>query len=94
MQLELSRKAHADLDDIRDYSVRQFGPLRTIAYFDAIEQTFRRIVTYPEIGTAYAALGGVRSLPIGEHRVYYEVVADKVLIVRVLHKAMDVGRHL
>lgn len=71
VRLELSRKAQADLDDIRDYSVGQFGPLRTIEYIDAIERTFRRILAYPDIGAAHAGLSGVRSLPSGEHRPMY-----------------------
>lgn len=94
MRLELSRKAQADLGEIRDHSVRQFGPSRTIEYLDAIEQTFRRVLTYPEIGPVHAGLDGVRSLPSGEHRIYYTADPDEIVIVRVLHKAMDVGRHM
>lgn len=94
MRLELSRRAQADLDHIRDDSVERFGPRRTIDYLDAIENAFRRVLDHPQIGVAREELRAVRSLPAGEHRVYYRVTSETVTIVRVLHKAMDAGRHL
>ena len=50
MRLELSRTDQADLDDIRDYSVEQFGLARAILCLDAVEQAFRRLVDHPQIG--------------------------------------------
>lgn len=95
MRLELSRRAQADLDDIRDYSVAHFGLARAIHYLDAVEGAFRRILEYPKIGETRSELGSkLRSLPVGEHRLYYCVGVDKVLILRVLHKAMDAERYL
>jgi len=38
MRLELSRRAQADLDDIRDDSVARFGAIRAIDYIDTIER--------------------------------------------------------
>lgn len=95
MRLELSRRAQADLDDIRDYSAERFGAGRAITYLDMIEQAFRRIVEFPEIGPAHGGSNGVvRSYPAEEHRIYYEHDAGRVFVLRVLHKAMDAGRHL
>lgn len=50
MRLELSRRAQADLDDIRDYSVERFGVVRAIAYLDEIEDAFRLLLRFPEMG--------------------------------------------
>jgi toxin ParE1/3/4 len=95
MRLELSRRAQTDLDDIRDYSVEHFGLARAIRYLDAVEAGFRRIVDHPKIGELRQDLTDtVRSLPVGEHRVYYWVGSDTILILRVLHKAMDTAQHL
>lgn len=95
MRLELSRRAQADLDDIRDFSVEQFGIERSILYLDAIEQAFRRLLDHPRIGSERADIGeAVLSYPIGEHRIYYEVRRDHIHVLRLLHKAMDVERHL
>lgn len=85
MRLELSRRAQADLDDIRDYSVAEFGVERAVAYLDAVESAFRRILEVPEIGAAHPVLRPpARSLGCQQHRIYYEV----------MHKAMEVERHL
>ena len=95
MRLELSRRAQADLDEIRDYSVAEFGALRAVAYLDAVESAFRRIVLFPDIGAVHPTVRPVcRSLSCHQHRIFYEVGSDTILIVRILHKAMDVERHL
>lgn len=95
MRLELSRRAQADLDDIRDYSGAEFGAERAVAYLDAVESAFRRIVEFPEIGAVHPTLGPLtRSLGCQRHRIFYEAGSDTILIVRILHKAMDVERRL
>lgn len=91
----LSRDADADLDGILDYSIAMHGRPVAEAYLRAINATFERLAVFPEFGVLRTDLpGGVRSLPTGEHRVFYMVTSEEVLIVRVLHKAMDSTRHL
>jgi toxin ParE1/3/4 len=95
MRLKLSRRAQADLDDIRDYSVAEFGVERAVAYLDAVESAFRRIVDFPEIGAVHRAVHPpTRSLGCQQHSIFYEVGGDRILIIRILHKAMDEERHL
>lgn len=95
MRLELSRRAQADLDDIRDYSLAAFGVERAIAYLDAIEGAFRRMLDFPEIGAMLPSVHPpIRSLGCQQHRIYYEVGDDTILVLRILHKAMDEQRHL
>ncbi|WP_404969287.1 type II toxin-antitoxin system RelE/ParE family toxin [Sphingomonas sp. PP-F2F-G114-C0414] len=61
----------------------------------AINATFERLSVFHEFGVLRTDLpGGVRSLPTGEHRIFYKVTSDEVLIVRVLHKAVYSTRHL
>jgi len=95
MRLELSRSAQADLDGIRDHSVEHFGAERTLLYLDAIEQAFRRILDHPEIGTPRPDLAErLRGMSVGVHRLFYRVDADTIVIVRILHKAMDAERRI
>lgn len=95
MRLELGRRAQADLDDIRDYSIEQFGPERAILYLDAIEQAFRRILGFPEIGSVNPAVRpAIRSVACQRHRIFYEIDGATIRIVRILHHAMDTERHL
>jgi toxin ParE1/3/4 len=95
MRLELSRRAQADLDDIRDWSVAEFGVERTVAYLDAIEVALRRMLDFPDVGTVHSKVQPrIRSLGCGRHRIFYEVGGGTILIIRILHKAMDERRHL
>jgi toxin ParE1/3/4 len=95
MRLELSRKAQADLDDIRDHSAAEFGVERAVVYLDALESAFRRIVDYPETGAVHPTVRPLtRSLGSQQHRIFHEVGRENILIVRILHKAMDGERHL
>jgi toxin ParE1/3/4 len=95
MRLELSRRAQADLDDIRDYSLAEFGLEQAIAYLDAVEGAFRRILEFPEIGAVHPVVRPpTRSLGCQQHRIFYEVGDDRIRIVRILHKARDAARHL
>ena len=95
MRLELSRRAQADLDAVRDYSLEQFGVLRAVAYLDAIEQAFRRILSFPDVGALHpGAQPPIRALTCQQHRIFYTVDGKAIRIVRILHGAMDVERHL
>lgn len=94
-QVAHSRRADADLAEILEYSIATHGPEIAEAYLRAIDAVFARLSQYPELGAARPDLGpGIRSMPAGEHRVYYRHDGQAVLVVRVLHKAMDVERHL
>jgi toxin ParE1/3/4 len=95
MQLELSGKARADLDDISDYSLRTFGVARAIAYLDTLDHAFRRLLSFPEIGAVHSTVQPpVRSLPCGQHRIFYDVIGERIVVQRILHKAMDVEQHI
>jgi toxin ParE1/3/4 len=95
IRLELSRRAESDLADIRDYSVEQFGVERALLYLDGIEAAFRLILDHPEIGGVHSnVVPPVRAYTVQRHRIFYTVAADAVLVERVLHSAMDVGRWL
>lgn len=95
MRLELSRRAARDLDEIGEFSVREFGADRAILYLDTIEQALRQVMAHPQIGPLRVELGPrVRSYPAGEHRIFYEVRGDAAFVIRLLHKAMDVEQHL
>lgn len=95
MQVAVSRKADADLDDILDYGIATHGRAVAEDYLRTINSAFDMLGDYPELGMMRPDLRpGLRSLPAGEHRVFYVVLDDRVSIVRVLHKAMDAARHL
>jgi toxin ParE1/3/4 len=93
--VELSREADADLDDILDYSIAAHGRESAEAYLRTINAALGWLAERPHLGAPRGDLKkGLRSLPAGEHRIYYRFDGETVLVARVLHKAMDEGRHL
>jgi toxin ParE1/3/4 len=91
----LSRAADADLDAILDYSIGAHGRETAETYLLAIHAAFDRLSDYPELGPEHPGLRPrLRSFPVGEHRVYYRFDRQTLLVVRVLHKAMDAARWL
>ncbi|MDB5691951.1 MAG: plasmid stabilization system family protein [Alphaproteobacteria bacterium] len=93
--VELSRQADTDLEDILDYSIAAHGRGTAEAYLRGIDAAFSRLSQYPELGSPRPDLKeGLRSLPYGEHRIYYRYDGMAVLVARVLHKATDTERHL
>ncbi|HEX8062940.1 MAG TPA: type II toxin-antitoxin system RelE/ParE family toxin [Allosphingosinicella sp.] len=95
MKVRLRKRARRDLREIWDYSVVQHGEEVADAYLRDVDAALARLADYPELGTVRADLGAdLRSLPVREHRIFYVIYPDRVSVFRVLHKAMDVQRHL
>jgi len=93
--LRLRARARADLDAILDHSVDAHGEEAAEAYLRRIDAVFGRLRDHPDIGVERADLAAdLRSYPVGEHRIYYLRLADRISIVRVLHKAMESQRHI
>ena len=94
MIVRLRARAREDLREIAAYSAERHGEAVAADYLRAIDRALELLCDFPELGAAHAEREGVRSYPVGQHRVYYRPDAQKLNVLRVLHKAMDVGRHL
>ena len=95
MKLILRARARQDIDAILDYSHAEHGKSAAEAYYALINAALARLTDYPQLGMARIDLrSGLRSYPVGEHRIYYLALSDQLSIVRILHKSMDVERHL
>ena len=95
IRLELGRLAKADLANIRHYGVEQYGFERAIADIDDIERAFRQLLDFPESGVKHKNEWHiVRSLSFHNHRNYYYITDDAVVIQRVLRTSTDAERWL
>ncbi|MGE3745708.1 MAG: type II toxin-antitoxin system RelE/ParE family toxin [Sphingomonadaceae bacterium] len=91
----LSRAADADLANILEYSIAEHGRNAAEAYLRDFERTFGRLRDFPELGALYTILDPkLRCLPCRQHLVFYTIGDTQIDIVRVLHKAMDIGSRL
>ena len=88
MRLVLSRLALAELDGILDY-LSQRSPLGASHVEARIRRAFDHIVRYPEAAERLTERPAVRRLPLARYPyvIYYEVGAEEVTILRILHGA-------
>jgi toxin ParE1/3/4 len=90
-RLDIKAAARAELAQIYQYSVAEFGSQIAEAYMIGLRQAFDRLLEFPFIAPAYPDVAPeVRVLLHRSHRIFYRIEGDVVLIVRVLHKHRDV----
>tara|TARA_B100000678_G_scaffold35938_1_gene26296 strand:+ start:1867 stop:2157 length:291 start_codon:yes stop_codon:yes gene_type:complete len=94
-ELRLSRKAAADLANIADFTIAQFGVEQARSYRDQFNRCFASLLANPMLGRSAEEVGpGLRRIRQQAHVVFYLPSDDAILIVRVLHHRMDFERHL
>lgn len=93
----LSPAAQADLEEIWDYTRHQWNDDQAEAYVRVIQHAVELVADNPLIGKPCDEVrDGYRRYTAGSHTVYYRAGTGGELIevVRILHKRMDVDRHL
>lgn len=94
-RLVIAAAARADLKDIYQYGLRQWGQLKSGSYLEILKSQLWSLTEQPNMGTERPELpSGVRSLSIESHILFYRVTGNKVEVIRVLHGRQDPGRHL
>ncbi len=91
-----TREASADLKDIYRHGRRQWGKAQAERYASQLQQCFTMLAVRPHAGRQREELKpeGLRSFVQGSHVIFYQPQPYGVLIVRILHSAQDVTRHL
>lgn len=92
----LTNKAKADLISIAAYTQREWGRKQRLDYLKQLDDVFRLLSTTPEVGTEIDFVKlGYRKFPHASHVIFYRSLGDnKIEIVRILHKRMDVKGNL
>ena len=86
--------AETDLEEIGDY-IAPDNPARALTLIQEIRAQCQKIGKSPLAYRARPELGDeIRSCPFGNYVILYCPQARDVLIVRVLHGAMDLPRHM
>lgn len=92
----LSPAAQADLEQIWDYTQDRWGVDQAEEYLRELQRAIERVAANPRIGRACDDIRpGYRKLVSASQTLFYRVTAEgPVDVVRVLHRRMDVDRHL
>ena len=87
---ELSGRARRDLDEIRDWTIKNWGVPRWQTYYRGIGSAFRRIASDPNCGRPQDKLAkGMRSLSYERHLIFFAPVmafGGQPVILRILHQ--------
>lgn len=88
-------QAKRDLDQIRDYTLENWGVDQAYLYVGKLRDGIESIDHDPGVGKDRRELStGMRSLAVGRHLVFYTQEPGAVIIVRILHQRMDPQLHL
>ena len=92
----LSAKAKSDLIKIAKYTQLTWGQAQRNSYLKILDSSLQLLADDPKIGINCDYIReGYSKYPQANHVIYYKVHKEnQILIVRILHKSMDVSRAL
>ncbi|TDR88216.1 type II toxin-antitoxin system RelE/ParE family toxin [Enterovirga rhinocerotis] len=90
----LSPLAEADLEDIWRYTERTWSVQQAERYHAGIIAALEALAAGETFGRPANIRPGYLTCSVGSHTVYFRSVRDGIAVVRILHRRMDVSRHL
>lgn len=91
----ISEAADKDIEKLLQGSVLDFGLGQTEVYFDSLKSCLLLLSDNPELGrTASDIAHNYRRFNHQSHVIFYRAHQQDILIIRILHKAMDIERHI
>ena len=95
VKLVLTPAARSDIVEIDEWGYQQFGEEVADDYLRKLHSAFDQLADHSLSGKATPEYGKrYRCLVHRKHRIFYVVDNDVVLVVRILHHAMDAKRAL
>ena len=90
-----SAEADSDLEAITAYTAERYGLEQAERYAMNLLSSADLAATFPTMGRLYVAhKREFRRYSAGRHVLFYIEEPEGILIVRILHQAMDADRHL
>ena len=89
---ELTRKAKEDLRKIARFTEKRWGRDQRFLYIKQFDEVFHLLAETPSVGKQCDYIKeGYRKFPQSSHIIFYrENTKSKIIIIRILHKNMDV----
>lgn len=86
----LSERADVDLEEIFDYTCKEFGFNQAEKYLLEIESVFYFLFKNPFSGKKRTEIKeGLYSFPKDNHVIFYRIFSNHIRIIRVLHGTRD-----
>lgn len=92
----LTKAAVKDLLNIGRYTQENWGPKQRTAYLTLLDAAFHRLAEKPAHGKDCSDIReGYRKVIVGSHVIFYRTMGrQKIEIVRILHKRMDINAYI
>ncbi len=91
---ELSQEADFDLDEIFEYTVKEFGFHQAVLYLGSMVELLETLPTHPEMGKERTEIReGLYEILHVKHIIFYRIMTDRIRIVRVLHGSRDLPKY-
>ena len=93
--IKLKPKAYHDLDNIYQYSLKEFGQAKATQYIRSLDEAFSKLVNDRSIGIDYSDIRPkLLAYLAASHIVFFKRSEQGITVLRVLHQSMDFNRHL
>ena len=94
-EFRLSPRAQRDLDEVFDYTVKQWGMPQALHYTDLIQAACADLAENPQRAQDCGSIRpGYRRRSVERHVIYFQAASYGIAIVRILHQRMDAPRQL
>lgn len=92
----VSPDARNDLQEIRRHIAKEkHRPRAAARLVQRFRTTFRLLQRFPELGPLREDIAkGLRFFTVGSYVIYYDIMPDKIVILRILHGGRNASRHL
>ncbi len=93
--LVLSPAAERDVADIWHYTVERWGGDQAASYIGDIRDACQEMVAGNRVTREVEIRAGYSKTFVGSHVLYFRITeSGTIIVVRILHQRMDVGRHI
>lgn len=86
--------AEADLESIWVYSLERWSLEQADSYFRTLMDAIKGLASGTKVGRPVDVRQGTLRYAVGSHVIYYSQDEGGIVVVRVLHRRMDVSRHV
>jgi toxin ParE1/3/4 len=91
----LSPAAESDVNVIWDYTTEKWGARQAVSYISDIRDACDALAQGRQPRRSVSVRDGYFKAMVGLHMIYFRESDDGLIVViRILHQSMDVGRHL
>ena len=94
MKLTVLPLARADLEQITEHGIENFGEKQARLYLKGLFNTLNTVTKFPNIGRICIENDEYRRFSYHQHIIFYRSENDRIIISRILNGRMNIKRHI